>query len=341
MIQHILVTGGAGYIGSHAVRALLAAGYEVSVVDHLQRGHRELVDERAHFFEVDLGDARRMREVFEECREYSVPVDSVMHFAGRIEAGLSERERDDFYHNNVVCGERLLGLCRDFGIKDFIFSSTAAVYGEPECCLRGEKIAENEPLHPINYYGSTKLEFEMRLRDEMEQEREQFGKAGFRYVALRYFNAAGADSSGKLGEWHTVETHLIPRVLKAAKGELEGVEIYGVDYPTRDGTCVRDYIHVSDLIDAHLLALRYLSDGGASDVFNLGNGEGFTVREVVAAAERVTGVRLDVDECPRREGDPAFLVADSEKARRVLGWKPKHSDIERIITDAWRWERNL
>lgn len=330
MKQHILVTGGAGYIGSHAVRALLADGYDVTVVDTLKGGHREFVPPEAHFFQIDIGDTAMMREIFQQHKNREMPIQAVMHFAGRIEAGLSGKERDDFYYNNVVCGERLLRVCEEFGVGVFIFSSTAAVYGEPD----EVPIRETTPLHPVNYYGTTKLEFEKRLQVETEKTGRNF-----RYVALRYFNAAGADARGGIGEWHPHETHLIPRVLRVAKGELPRVEVYGADYPTKDGTCVRDYIHVNDLVDAHLLALKYLFDGGASDVFNLGNGEGFTVRDIIVATEDVVGGKLPVVEEVRREGDPAVLVADSSKAREVLGWQPKHAELHDILQTAWDWER--
>lgn len=329
MKHHILVTGGAGYIGSHAVWALLEAEYEVTVVDFLKRGHREFVHPDAHFFECDVGDTAMMRGIFEQQNEKGMPISAVMHFAGRIEAGLSMKEKDDFYYHNVVCGERLLMLCEEFGVKHFVFSSTAAVYGEPE----EVPIKEDSALRPVNYYGMTKLEFEKRLEIEANKP-----ERGFSYVALRYFNAAGAHESAEIGEWHPHETHLIPRVLQAAKGELKRLDIYGVDYPTRDGTCVRDYIHVQDLVDAHVLALEYLFSGGKSDVFNLGNGNGFTVKEVIRAAEEVTGKTFSVVEELRREGDPAVLVADSTKAHSILGWTPKHPDLKDIIESAWRWE---
>ncbi len=330
MKQHILVTGGAGYIGSHAVRALLQEAYDVTVVDNLKGGHREFVPPEAHFFETDIGDTALMRDLFQQQKERGMPITAVMHFAGRIEAGLSGKEREDFYYNNVVCGERLLRICEEFGVKYFIFSSTAAVYGEPETV----PISEDASLHPVNYYGTTKLEFEKRLKIESDKEGRDF-----HYVALRYFNAAGADASGEIGEWHPHETHLIPRVLQVAKGELPRIEMYGADYPTKDGTCVRDYIHVNDLVDAHVLALKYLFDGGASDVFNLGNGAGFTVRDIVSVAEEVVGGKLPSVEEPRREGDPVALVADSTKAREVLGWEPKRAALRDIIESAWNWER--
>ena len=330
MKQHILVTGGAGYIGSHAVRALLRESYDLTVVDNLKGGHREFVPPEAHFFETDIGDTALMHDLFQQQKERGMPITAVMHFAGRIEAGLSGKEREDFYYNNVVCGERLLRICEEFGVKYFIFSSTAAVYGEPETV----PTREDASLHPVNYYGTTKLEFERRLAIESEKEGRDF-----HYVALRYFNAAGADSSGEIGEWHPHETHLIPRVLQVAKGELPRIEVYGADYPTKDGTCVRDYIHVNDLVDAHVLALKYLFDGGCSNVFNLGNGAGFTVRDIVSIAEAVVGGKLPVVEEPRREGDPAALVADSAKAREVLGWEPKRAALREIIESAWNWER--
>lgn len=331
MKKHILVTGGAGYIGSHAVRALLAGGYEVTVVDTLKGGHREFVHPDAHFFECDVGDSFLMGDIFQQQKDTGIPIEAVIHFAGRIEAGLSAKERDDFYYNNVVCGERLLMTCEEFGVNYFVFSSTAAVYGEPEEI----PIKETASLHPVNYYGTTKLEFEKRLAIESEKT-----ERGFSYVALRYFNAAGAHESGEIGEWHPHESHLIPRVLRVATGEIKRLEIFGVDYPTKDKTCVRDYVHVQDLVDAHLLALEYLFSGGKSDVFNLGNGNGFTVKEVVRTVENVTGKSVEVIEELRREGDPAVLVADSSKARSILGWVPKRADIKEIIASAWNWEQH-
>jgi UDP-glucose 4-epimerase len=331
MKHHILVTGGAGYVGSHAVRALLRHGYEVTVVDNLKRGHLDFVHPDANFFECDIGDTALMRDILQQNVDSSTPISAVMHFAGRIEAGLSSKERDDFYYNNVVCGERLLRVCEEFSVKYFIFSSTAAVYGEPE----EVPIREDALLRPVNYYGMTKLEFEKRLETEiMKDDRD------FHYVALRYFNAAGSSDSGEIGEAHLNETHLIPRVLRVAKGTAKRVELYGVDYPTRDGTCVRDYIHVEDLVDAHVLALQYLFDGGKSGVFNLGNGEGFTVKEVIDTAKKITGVDFPVIEEPRREGDPATLVADSAKARESLKWNPKRTGLSEIVESAWKWERH-
>lgn len=331
MNHHILVTGGAGYIGSHAVRALLRGGYDVTVVDNLKRGHLDFVHPDAHFFECDVGDAALMHDIFQQNVDGGTPITAVIHFAGRIEAGLSSKEREDFYYNNVVCGERLLRVCEEFSVKYFIFSSTAAVYGEPE----EVPIREDAILHPVNYYGTTKLEFEKRLEVEVTKEGRDF-----HYVALRYFNAAGASDSGEIGEAHPNETHLVPRVLRVAKGTVKRAEIYGVDYSTKDGTCVRDYIHVEDLVDAHVLALQYLFDGGKSDVFNLGNGNGFTVREVIDTTKQVTGVDFPIVEEPRREGDPVVLVADSSKAREVLKWSPKRTNLSEIVDSAWKWERH-
>lgn len=320
----ILITGGAGYIGSHAVRALLKVGHQVVVVDNLVNGHKKFVPEEVAFYKDDIGDSNAMKQIF---TEHSV--DAVMHFAGFIEAGLSMKEPEKFFDNNCVKGAVLLEVMREFGVKNMIFSSTAALYGNPVSL----PIKEEDPLIPTNFYGETKLFFEKLLKI-YEQAYD------FRYIALRYFNAAGADESGQIGEWHEPESHLIPRVLQTALGQHEAISIFGTDYDTQDGTCVRDYIHVSDLVDAHVLALDYLMKEAKSDVFNLGNGSGYSVREVIDSAKKVTGVDFKVVEASRREGDPETLVADSSKAEKILGWQQKHPALEEIIGSAWKWHKN-
>lgn len=320
MKRKILVTGGAGYIGSHAVKALCDHDYEVVVLDNLSKGHGVAVDARASFVHMDLADEDELMPFMKE-----ESFDAVMHFAGSIEVGLSMEKPGLFLQNNVMNGQNLLEAMRFSGCRNIIFSSTAAVYGNP----REIPIREDAALEPTNYYGVTKLMFEDLLKkyDEFY---------GFKYCALRYFNAAGADGSGELGEAHDPETHLIPRVLGAAAGTMD-LKVFGTDYDTKDGTCVRDFIHVTDLVKAHVLALEYLFTEKQSNVFNLGNGHGFTVQEVIAAAEKVTGKKILYEEASRREGDPAVLVADSQKARQLLNWQPEHAELEEIITSAWKW----
>jgi len=320
-MSRILVTGGAGYIGSHTVRALVKAGHYVTVVDNLSKGHKGAVDAGAVFIKLDLGDKDALVRVFD-----ADDFDAVIHFAGSIEVGLSMKDPGLFMQNNVMNGVNLLEAMRVNGCRNIIFSSTAAVYGEPKVV----PIKEDAALAPTNYYGFTKLTFERVL----EKYREFFG---FNYVALRYFNASGADLNGEIGQDYNPDTHLIPRVLKTALGKYPFLQIFGTDYDTPDGTCVRDYIHVIDLVDAHIRALDFVMPGGASEVFNLGNGNGFSVREVIAAAEKATGKKIPVKESERRAGDPAVLVADSTRARKVLGWKPMYSDLETIVGTAWKW----
>ncbi len=324
-MKKILVTGGAGYIGSHDVKALCDAGYGVTVLDNLSKGHKGAVDERAEFVEMDLKSFDMVLNLLEE-RGF----DAVMHFAGSTEVSVSMKEPLSFVENNVMNGERLLDAMRVAGVRNIIFSSTAAVYGDP----RSIPIKESDSLNPTNVYGVTKLMFEDLLKKY-----EQF--YGIKYVALRYFNAAGADESADIGEDHNPETHLIPNVLKplSGGGVGPGLKLFGIDYNTKDGTCVRDYIHVTDLVDAHLKALEYLFGGNGSDVFNLGNGCGFTVKEVIKAAEDVTGLKVDYEEAPRRPGDPPVLVADSLKAKRVLKWVPRYTKMEDIIGSAWNWHK--
>lgn len=322
--MNILVTGGAGYIGSHTVKALLAEGHNVVVIDNLSRGHRAAVPEEIPFYVVDIHDIDRVQHIMED-----MSIDAVMHFAAHSQVGESMENPTIYYDNNVVGSYSLLEAVRRAGVKYFVFSSTAAVYGEPE----KTPITEDMPYHPTNVYGQTKLMIEHMLA--------QFSRAyGLRYVALRYFNAAGADGSGTIGEDHTPETHLIPLILQTALGHRDSIKIFGTDYPTPDGTCIRDYIHVTDLADAHVRVLKYLAEGGESQYFNLGSQNGFSVREMIETAKKVTGKDFKVEEAPRRAGDPGILIAGSEKIRRVTGWQPTHSNVEQIIADAWNWHQH-
>ena len=325
-MQNILVTGGAGYIGSHAVRALVDAGYGVTVLDNLAKGHVEAIPAGVRFIQMDLGDAAGLRELF--VRE---KFDAVMHFAGVLEVGESMREPARYFETNVVYGVNLLEAMRVAGVRTIIFSSTAAVYEAPR--VAGAGISEDAVLNPTNFYGQSKLFFENILRKY-----EYF--YGFKFCALRYFNAAGADASAEIGQDYEPATHVVPRVLQYALGKISDFKIFGDDFETPDGTCVRDYIHVTDLVDAHLLALKYLFSGGASTIFNLGNGRGFSVREVIEMARRVTGLDLSVLVGSRREGDPAVLVADSTKAQQILGWKPKFFSLKDIVGSAWKWHKS-
>jgi UDP-glucose-4-epimerase len=320
---NVLVTGGAGYIGSHTVKALVEAGHHVVVFDDLSTGHRASVA-GVPFVQ---GDVTRREDLLDALKRYSI--DAVMHFAAKSLVGESMQDPAKYYVNNVAGGVTLLEALREAGVETIIFSSTAAVYGEPESI----PIPEEHPLRPTSVYGRTKLMFEQMLEDYRRV-------YGLRYAALRYFNAAGADPGGQIGEDHDPETHLIPIVLQAALGQREAVTIFGTDYDTPDGTCIRDYIHVTDLADAHVLALEALKAGGPGGVYNLGNGNGFSVRQVIEAAERVVGAKIPVKEGDRRAGDPAVLVASSEKARRELGWKPRFTDLDEIVRTAWQWHRS-
>ena len=316
----VLVTGGAGYVGSHAVRELRANGIPCVVLDNLCRGHRELVLD-APFFVGDVGDTALVRRIIEEHA-----VTAVMHFAAYAYVGESVGQPQRYYGNNVGATLRLLECMIEAGVRMLVFSSTCATYGLPEFT----PITEEHPQRPVNPYGAGKLMVERILAD--------FDAAyGLRSIVLRYFNAAGADPAGAIGEWHEPETHLIPIALQTASGLRPSVDVYGTDYPTPDGTCIRDYIHVTDLAQAHLLGLKRLQAGLASDVFNLGNGNGFSVREVIDTAARVTGRRVPWSAAPRRPGDPHALVGSAEKARRVLGWAPRFPTLEAIVATAWRW----
>ncbi|MDX2230518.1 MAG: UDP-glucose 4-epimerase GalE [Leptolyngbyaceae cyanobacterium bins.349] len=322
----ILVTGGAGYIGSHAVLALQEAGYEVVVLDNLVYGHRELVEQGLKV-ELVVGDTRDRALLDQLFATRNIA--AVMHFAAYAYVGESVTEPDKYYQNNVVGTLTLLDAMRAAGIDKFVFSSTCATYGVPHTV----PIPEDHPQQPINPYGMTKLMVEKILQD--------YDRAyHFRSVRFRYFNAAGADPNGRLGEDHNPETHIIPLVLLTALGQRESVSIFGTDYPTPDGTCIRDYIHVTDLAQAHVLGLEYLLKGGETTVFNLGNGNGFSVKEVIETARQVTGREIAAIECPRRPGDPPALVGGSDRARQVLGWNPQYADLQQILTHAWNWHQS-
>lgn len=318
----VLVVGGAGYIGSHMVKQLRHDGFAVVVLDDLSGGYLDAVGD-AELVVGSVSDAGLLADLFGHKR-----FDAVMHFASFIQVGESVVEPAKYYANNLAATLTLLDAMRTAGVRRFVFSSTAAVYGEPAYV----PIDEAHPKQPINPYGLSKWMVEQVLQD--------YDRAyGLKSVCLRYFNAAGADPEGDLGERHVPETHLIPLVLQAAAGRREAISVFGTDYDTPDGTCIRDYIHVSDLCDAHALALRRLLAGGESARFNLGNGQGFSVKEVIETARKVTGKEIPVRYVPRRAGDPPRLVADSRLAQEVLGWQPQRADLSAIIADAWAWEQ--
>lgn len=321
-MMHVLVAGGAGYIGSHAVRALLARGHRVTVADNLCTGHRAAVPKEAVFCEGDL-----RKEVFVEELFTHGKFDAVMNFAAFSLVGESVADPLKYYENNVTLSLRILQAMVRNGVKHLVFSSTAAVYGEPE----KQPVEEEDLTQPTNPYGATKLAVEGMIRWAAKAH-------GLHYTILRYFNVAGA--LGDIGEDHSPETHLIPLVLQVALGQRERMKIFGVDYPTPDGTCVRDYIDVRDLCDAHALALERLAAGGDDLVCNLGNGNGFSVQEVIEAARRVTGHPIPADVAPRRAGDPAMLVASSSRAMKQLGWQPRHAALEDMIGSAWLWHQS-
>lgn len=322
--MRVLVTGGAGYIGSHMVKMLLGAGHGVVTYDDLSAGHRDAVVGGS----LVEGDIRDTEHLAATLREHEI--EAVMHFVARIDVGESVRRPDLYYGTNVVGTRCLLDAMAAAGIDRLVFSSTAAVYGEPEHA----PIAEDHPKHPGSPYGASKWMAEQMLADEA-------AAFGLRSVSLRYFNAAGADPDGELGERHDPETHLVPLVCQAASGRRPSITVYGRDYATADGTCVRDYIHVHDLCSAHLRALEYLERGGETTAFNLGYGVGTSVQEIIDAVERVAGVEVDVEEGARRPGDSARLVADSTRAREILAWTPERADLDTIVADAWRWERDV
>jgi UDP-glucose-4-epimerase GalE len=320
--MRILVTGGAGYIGSHAVRLFLARGHDVRVYDNLSMGHRGSVP-ADRLIVADLADTHRLDQALVENR-----IDAVVHFAAFAFVGESVSNPAKYYQNNLVNTLSLLDAVRRHGIKRFVFSSTCATYGVPQTV----PITENEPQKPINPYGNGKLAVEFALAD--------FAAAyGWGYAALRYFNAAGASPDGTIGEDHDPETHLIPLVLQAAAGRRPAVQVFGTDYPTPDGTCVRDYIHVDDLAEAHLLALEKLSPGTAFKL-NLGTGRGYSVREVIRVSEEVTGKKVPVTEAARRPGDPPVLVAAADRAKHELGWQPRYTELRAIVESAWKWHRS-
>jgi UDP-glucose 4-epimerase len=322
--MRVLVTGGAGYIGSHVVKALGERGYDILTYDNLSYGHREAVLS-GRLVVGDLAEIGRLREVFREFRP-----EAVMHFAALIVVPESVREPLRYYSNNFCNTLNLLKVCLEEGVDKFIFSSTAAVYGIPDKI----PVDEGAPLNPINPYGRSKVMVEEALKDISSI-------SSLRYVSLRYFNVAGADSLSRIGQWRKDATHLITVAVRTALGKRPFLEIFGTDYPTPDGTCIRDYIHVEDLAQAHLVALDYLLGGGPSEIFNCGYGHGYSVREVIAIVKKVTGSDFKVIETGRREGDPPQLVADSSKLRRNMNWRPQHDDLEYIVRTAFEWEKRV
>lgn len=319
----ILVTGGAGYIGSHTVAELIGRGEEVIILDSLEKGHKDAIC-GGKLVVGDLRNIEFLRSFFKDNE-----IEAVIHFAAYIEAGESVIDPMKYYNNNVISSLNLLTVMKEAGVKKIVFSSTAATYGEPQ----NTPICETDRTLPINPYGETKLAVEKALKWADHA-------YGIKYIALRYFNAAGAHDSGKIGENHSPETHLIPIVLQVALGKREEIKLFGNDYNTPDGSCVRDYIHVSDLAQAHILALDSLRKNGDSNTFNLGNGRGFSNREVVNIAREVTGINIKASDAPRRPGDPAVLVASSKKAMEELGWKPRYTELSRIIETAWKWHKD-
>jgi UDP-arabinose 4-epimerase len=320
----VLITGGAGYIGSHSAKALAGAGFYPVVVDDLRTGHRSAV-RWGPLVEADLADKAALGKVFE-----TYPISAVIHFAGSAYVGESMAAPHLYFQNNVGCALSLLDSMLEHGVARIVFSSSCATYGRPQSI----PITEEHPQQPVNPYGESKLMVEKILY--------WYARAfGLRYTILRYFNAAGADPDGELGEMHQPEPHLIPRVIAAALGSLSNVEVYGTDYETVDGTAVRDYIHVTDLAEAHVAAMRYLESGGAPAAFNLGTGMGHSVRQVIAAVEQVSGRKVPFQDLPRRAGDPAELVADAGNAMQHLAWRPHHSDLQLIVETAWNWHTSI
>lgn len=316
-----IVLGGAGYIGSHAVNKLIENNYDVIVVDNLQSGHEEAINSKAKFYKGDIRDKNFLSNVFKEEN-----IDGVFHFAANSIVGESMKEPLMYFNNNVYGMQILLEVMNEHNVNKIVFSSTAATYGEP----KQVPITEDMETCPTNTYGETKL--------TMEKMMKWCDKAyGMKYVALRYFNVAGAEDDGSIGEDHNPETHLIPIVLQTALGKRDHITIFGDDYDTEDGTCVRDYVHVVDLVEAHILAMKYLTDGGESNTFNLGSSQGFSVKEIVETARKVTDKDIKAIIGERRAGDPSKLIASSDKARKILGWNPTRTNIENIIKDAWLW----
>jgi UDP-glucose 4-epimerase len=324
MLMAVLVTGGAGYIGSHCVYGLVEKGEEVVIVDNLQTGHMDAVHPKARFYKGDIRDKVFLDKVF--CEN---SIDSAIHFAANSIVGESMKQPLSYYDNNVHGAEVLLSAMNKNNVRIIVFSSTAATYGEPERI----PILETDRTEPSNAYGETKLAMEkmMKWADRAH---------GIKYIALRYFNVAGAHESGLIGEDHRPETHLIPLILQVPLNKRETITVFGDDYDTHDGTCIRDYIHVMDLVEAHIMALNKLRAGGSSTVYNLGNGEGFSVNEMIEAARRVTGHPIPAVVAERRAGDPSKLIASSEKAQKELGWKSKHAGVEEIISSAWKWHKS-
>ena len=320
----ILVTGGAGYIGSHVVKALGEAGHAILTYDNLSTGNKWSVL-YGELIAADLSDKERLKKTIVKFKP-----DAVMHFAASVVVPESVISPLNYSQNNTANTLNLFKAAPGCGVKKFIFSSTAAVYGNAEKM----PIGENAPMNPINPYGSSKMMVEKILRDMHLADND------FNYVSLRYFNVAGADGGCRIGQAYKESTHLISRALKTAKGQFEKLQVFGTDYPTPDGTCIRDYIHVDDIADAHILALKHLLDGGKSEVFNCGYGHGYSVREVITAAKKVTGVDFKVEETGRREGDLSILIADNTKIKQGLNWKPKYDDLEYIIKTAWKWENS-
>ena len=330
----VLVTGGAGYIGSHTVRRLIAEGRRVVVLDDFSTGQRWAVPPEAVVVAGDAGDQALAGVLIEQHA-----VGAVIHFAGSIVVPESVSDPLKYYRNNAAASRNLIEVCVHKGVGKFVFSSSAAVYGIPD----RQPVAESAPLQPINPYGTTKLITEWMLRDVVAglKQRGAVKDAGFRYAALRYFNVAGASLDGTLGQATPAATHLIKVACEAACGVRDKVTVFGTDYPTPDGTCIRDYIHVEDLARAHLDALAYLNGGGASGTFNCGYGRGFSVRQVLHAVQKAAGIKFPVQDGPRRPGDPPELIAESSRIRNVLGWKPKHDDLEVICSTAYQWEKNF
>lgn len=321
--MNIAITGGAGYIGSHTSRLLLDSNETVVIIDSLETGHRKAVDSRAIFYEADIRDNEEITKILLKHN-----IDGVIHFAANSLVGESMENPLKYYEKNVYGTQKLLQAILDTGVKNIVFSSTAAVYGEPESI----PIKEDDPKNPTNTYGETKLAMEKMIHWVSQS-------SSLKYVSLRYFNVAGAWDDGSTGEAHSTETHLIPIIIQVPLGKRKNLQVYGNDYPTKDGSCIRDYIHVVDLAEAHYLAMKHLFEGGNSEVFNLGSQEGYSVLEMIDAAEKVVGSKIPYELSSRRAGDPAILVASSQKINKALGWKPIRTELKEIIGSAYAWHR--